>query len=180
MKNFISVGKDFYLSEMTVIKRPDLIKIGNHVAIDQFVTITTKAEIGDYVHIGPNCSIIGGENSKIVLKEHSGLAAGARVVVNGADFNSGYLTNPQVPKKYKKEVTPNVVVFEKYAILGTNAVVLPGVTLAEGCVIGANSVVTKNTEPWKIYGGIPAKIIKDRNKGDIEKLSNELKNGNIE
>jgi galactoside O-acetyltransferase len=54
-------------------------------------------------------------------------------------------------------------------------VVLPGVTLGEGSVIGANSVVTKDTEPWKIYVGSPAKPIKDRERGNIEEYDKILK-----
>lgn len=168
------VGIDFYLSELTVLKHPKLIKIGNHVAIDQFVSITTTAEIGDYVHISPNCSIIGGPQSKIIMLDHSGMAAGSRVIAGGADFNSGTLTNPQVPKEYAKHIY-STVIFEKFAILGTNSVVMPGVVLGEGSVIGANSVVLSNTEPWTIYVGSPAKPIKSRNKGDILKYYELLK-----
>lgn len=36
--------------------------------------------------------------------------------------------------------------------------------LEEGCSVGAMSLVTRSTEPWKIYSGIPAKQIKDRRK----------------
>jgi acetyltransferase-like isoleucine patch superfamily enzyme len=179
MSKFKKQGFDVFVSEMSVISRPHLIELGNHVAIDQFVTITTQAEIGDYVHIAPCCTIIGGAEAKVIMKEHSGMAAGARVIATGADFSSGYLTNPQVPQEFRKEKTDNIVIFEKYSILGTNAVVLPGVTLAEGSVIGANSVVTKDTEPWKIYAGCPAKPIKDREKGNIEEYEKILKNRDL-
>ena len=164
--NFLSVGKDFYLSDFTVIKRPDLIKIGNHVAIDQFVTITTQAEIGDYVHIAPNCTIIGGINCKVIFEDHSGMAAGSRVIAGGAEFNSGFLTNPQVPNEFTC-ATASVVIFEKFSILCTNSVVMPGVTIGEGSIIGANSLVLSDTEPWTIYVGNPARPIKIRNKGNI-------------
>ena len=40
--------------------------------------------------------------------------------------------------------------------LGANAVVLPGVTIADGTVVSAGAVVTKDTEPYSIVGGIPA------------------------
>lgn len=177
MMTFKKIGEDVRISDLSVITRPHLISLGNHVAIDQFVTITTNAEIGDYVHIAPNCSIIGGADSKVIMDDHSGMAAGARVIAGGADFNSGSLTNPQVPKEYRQEIIETVI-FEKFAILGTNSVVLPGVTLSEGCVIGANSLVTKTTEPWTIYVGNPAKAIKKRNKGEIINYYNKLKNGN--
>jgi galactoside O-acetyltransferase len=39
---------------------------------------------------------------------------------------------------------------------------MPGITIAEGSVIGACSLVTKNTEPWTIYAGVPARAIKVR------------------
>jgi acetyltransferase-like isoleucine patch superfamily enzyme len=175
MMEFKKIGEDVRVSNLCVITRPHLITLGNHVAIDQFVTITTNAEIGDYVHIAPNCSIIGGAESKVIMKDHSGMAAGARVIAGGADFNSGTLTNPQVPKEYRKEVIDDVI-FEEFAILGTNSVVLPGVTLSEGSVVGANSLVTKTTEPWTIYVGNPAKPIKKRNMGEIKKYYEELKN----
>ena len=157
--DFKKIGEDVRISNLCVITRPYLISIGNHVAIDQFVTITTSAEIGDYVHIAPNCSIIGGAESKVIMKDHSGMAAGARVIAGGANFNSGTLTNPQVPKEYREEIIEDVI-FEEFSILGTNSVVLPGVILSEGSVVGANSLVTKTTEPWTIYVGNPAKPIK--------------------
>ena len=44
---------------------------------------------------------------------------------------------------------------------------MPNVVLAEGSVVGANSVITKDTEPWTVYVGSPAKPIKKRNKESI-------------
>lgn len=44
--------------------------------------------------------------------------------------------------------------------IGEKATILPGVTIGEGSIIGANSVVTKNIPPYSIACGIPAKVIK--------------------
>ena len=172
---FASMGIDVFISPHAVITRPWIVSFCDHVAIDQFVTITTQAEFGDYVHIAPNCSIVGGQHSKVVFMDHSGMAAGARVIAGGADFSAGGLTNPQVPIQYRTEKFTTVV-FEKFAILGTNSVVMPGVTLGEGSVVGANSTVTKDTEPWTIYVGNPAKPLKQRDKGNIFQYYTELKN----
>ena len=169
------IGNDVRISDFSVITRPNLATIKNHVAIDQFVTITTEVEINDYVHISPNCSIIGGANSKVIFEEHSGMAAGSRVIAGGADFNAGGLTNPQVPIEYRTEIY-STVIFKKFAILGTNSVVLPGVVLGEGSVIGANSLVTSDTEPWTIYAGNPAKPIKKRKIGEIKNFYKKLRN----
>jgi acetyltransferase-like isoleucine patch superfamily enzyme len=55
--------------------------------------------------------------------------------------------------------------------IGTKVTVLPGVNIGHGCVIGANSVVTKNCEPYGIYAGNPAKFIRFRfNKDKIKAL----------
>ena len=41
------------------------------------------------------------------------------------------------------------------------AIILPGVTIAEGCVIAAGAVVNKSTEPDGLYAGVPARRVKD-------------------
>ena len=46
--------------------------------------------------------------------------------------------------------------------IATGAIVLPGVTIGEGAVVGAGSVVTKDVEPWSVVAGNPAKFIKKR------------------
>ncbi|MNP69519.1 Maltose O-acetyltransferase [compost metagenome] len=45
--------------------------------------------------------------------------------------------------------------------IGTRAVILPGVTIGEGCIISAGAVVTKDCEPNAMYAGVPAKKIKE-------------------
>ena len=64
--------------------------------------------------------------------------------------------------------------FEKFANIGTNAVILPGVKLAEGTVVGACSLVTRNTEPWTVYHGIPAKPVKERRRDKMLAMAREL------
>jgi len=49
------------------------------------------------------------------------------------------------------------------AWIGTGAVILPNVTVGEGAVVGANSVVTKNVAPYTVVGGVPAHHIKQVN-----------------
>jgi acetyltransferase-like isoleucine patch superfamily enzyme len=50
--------------------------------------------------------------------------------------------------------------------IGAKSIVLSGVTIGKGCVIAAGSVVTKDTEPYGLYAGIPARRIKERNDND--------------
>ncbi|MCR5303076.1 MAG: acyltransferase, partial [Lachnospiraceae bacterium] len=54
------------------------------------------------------------------------------------------------------------------AYIGANCTLLPGVTIGEGAVVGANALVTKDLEPWGIYVGSPAKKIGEREKPSEE------------
>jgi acetyltransferase-like isoleucine patch superfamily enzyme len=56
------------------------------------------------------------------------------------------------------------VVIEDYVWLGNKVTVLPGVTVAKGCVVAAGAVVTKDTEEFGIYAGIPAKRVGERSR----------------
>jgi len=46
--------------------------------------------------------------------------------------------------------------------IGANCTITKGVNIKQGTIIAANAVVTKNTEEYSIYGGVPAKLIKKR------------------
>ncbi|MHA7967353.1 CatB-related O-acetyltransferase [Paenibacillus sp. CAU 1782] len=54
------------------------------------------------------------------------------------------------------------IVIENDVWIGTNAIILPGVTIRNGAIIGAGAVVTKEVPPYAIVGGVPAKIIRYR------------------
>ena len=54
------------------------------------------------------------------------------------------------------------VEIEDYVFVGPRAIILPGVKIGKGAVVGAGAVVTKNVDPFKIVGGVPAKEIGER------------------
>ena len=169
-----AIGEDVFISTQVEIRRPGKVKIGSHVAIDTGFYCTVAAEIGSYVHIGPYVSIIGGAEGFIKLSDFSTIAAGSRLIC-GSDEHLGYgLVGPTIPEKYKDNIIVEPIILERFANLGTNVIVMPGVTIAEGCVIGAGSVVTKSTQPWKIYAGHPARAIKERPKVKMIAFAKEL------
>jgi dTDP-4-amino-4,6-dideoxy-D-glucose acyltransferase len=165
-------GEDLFIDKTAIIKHPQALEVGNHVAIDVGVYLSTESIIGDYVHIAPYVCVIGGVKSKLVMGKFSGISAGSKIICGSDDFTKGMM-NPQVPLKYK-ETKFTTVTIEDFACVGVNCVVMPGVTLGEGSVIGANSVVTKDTQPWTIYIGTPARAIKKRNHVDILNYAKEL------
>ena len=119
------------------------------------------------------CVIIGGFDAMLTMEHFSGLAAGAKVVCGGDDFSTGSLMNPQFPRKYK-DVVIEPVTFKMFSCIGINSCVLPGITLAEGSVVGAHSLLTKDTESWTIYAGSPARPIKMRDSKNAYKYAKEL------
>ena len=56
------------------------------------------------------------------------------------------------------------IVIGDYVWIGVNVIINPGITIGENAVVGANSVVTSSLEPYGIYGGVPAKLIRMKNK----------------
>lgn len=54
------------------------------------------------------------------------------------------------------------VYIEDYVWIGTRAIILPGVRLGQGSAVAAGSVVTKNTDPFSVYAGVPAKFLRKR------------------
>ena len=57
-------------------------------------------------------------------------------------------------------VSTNAVTIEDDVWIGANAVILPGVTIGNHCVVAAGAVVTKDVPPHSLVAGVPAKVIK--------------------
>ncbi len=172
---FSKIGIDVHIGPQVDIRRPHLVTIGDHVAIDNGAYITTAAEIEDYVHIGPYVTVIGGERARLIMRNFTNLAAGCRVICGSDRFMGEGLIGPaSLPDRYKDRMKLAPVVLENFANVGTNAVIMPGVTLAEGSVIGACSLVTASTEPWTIYTGTPARAIKSRPRETMIRYAAEL------
>lgn len=167
------IGEDVFIDKDTVFKHSDEIIIGNHVAIDKGFYCTTKLNVGDYIHIAPYVTTIGGKLSNIILNHFSFIAAGTKLVAGSELYTEDGLIGPTIPIKYRN-IKYSTITFEKFSGCGVNCVILPDVTLAEGSVIGANSVVTKSTEPWTVYVGNPAKPVKVRPHENILKYAKEL------
>ena len=170
--NLKKVGSDVRISENAEITRPHLVSLGSHIAIDSWVYISTQLECGDYIHIAPGVTILGGEASILKMGNFTNIGSGSRIVCASDNFKEG-LISPVVPIKYRTAINKPIV-FEDFATLGVNCVVLHGVTLAEGTIVGANSLITKDTEPWTIYAGSPAKPIGKRDKKRALESAKEL------
>ena len=159
---FAHLGRNVKISDKASIHDAERIEVGDHSRIDDFCVISGKVTIGRNVHVAVLCNVAGGEEG-VVFEDFSGLAYGSHVFTQRDDYGGTTLTNPTVPDRFKRE-TKKPVVIGRHAIVGAASLVFPGVVLAEGTSVGAHSVVTKSTEAWSVYFGIPAKRVKARKK----------------
>ena len=164
------VGKNVMISDKACIYSPHKISIGDNCRIDDFCILAGRVSIGNHVHIAVY-SFLSGCEKGIVMEDYSGLAYGVKVLVNSDDYSGESMTNPTIPDKYKPKKQAKKVIIQKHSIVGANSLIMPGVVLAEGTAVGANSMVLKTTEAWSVYFGNPAKKIKNRKKNilDLEK-----------
>nr|WP_160725768.1 acyltransferase [Bacillus sp. USDA818B3_A] len=140
-----------------------IIEDGNRFINPEMVTID------GYVYIGPNCyfQAPGG----IILKQGVCIGPYVTFLTENHRYDSPDLM--AIPYDLKNIRKP--IIIEVNSWIGQRAIILPGVTIGEGAVVGAGSVVTKDVEPCSIVGGNPAKHIKYRDKDVYYKLKNEGK-----
>jgi len=108
-----------------------------------------RIKIGSYVAVGNGA----------VLDGRGGLTIHDRVNMS-SEVMLWTMQHDHRARDFKVYAKP--IVLEEYVWLGPRVIVLPGVTVATGCVVGAGAVVTHSTEPFGVYAGIPAKRIGER------------------
>ncbi|QJE00894.1 acyltransferase [Massilia forsythiae] len=172
---FKAVGRNVKVSDKAAIYAPELIEIGDNSRIDDFCIISGKVSIGRHVHIAPHCLVAGGELG-ITMGDFSGLAYFVQVFSQSDDYSGKTMTNPTVPKEYKNEYKA-AVHLGRHVIIGAGSVIFPGVTVAEGCSVGALALVNKSTEAWGIYLGNPARRLRDRSR-DLLKFEEKMQEEN--
>jgi acetyltransferase-like isoleucine patch superfamily enzyme len=155
-------GQDVVIDTMTRFTRPDQVHIGNHVAIDWGFYCTTALTIGDYVHISPHVAVIGGAGTALTIEDFCFVSVGVKMICGSELFKGDGLIGPLIPEEFVDLQDLRPVVLQRFSGVCANSVVLPGVTMAVGSVLGANSLLKTSTEPWTIYAGSPARPIQSR------------------
>jgi len=130
------VGKGSLIWDFVHIDAPSKLTMGINSSINRGCVLNCcgEIEIGDDVLVGPNVTIYS--------------------------QNHNYLDKNQIIslQGYKK----SKVIINNDVWVAASVVILPGVTLAQGSVIAAGAVVTKSTEEYAVYAGVPAKKIGER------------------
>ncbi len=170
---FRSLGNEVKIWPKAKIVNGANISIGHRVIIDDFVLIIggEDTRIGNFVHIASFTSITGG--GRLVIGNFAGISSGVRIYTGNEQYSGECMTNPTVPPPFRIPIRGEVTI-GRHVIIGANSVILPGVTIGEGAVVGACSLVTKDCQPWSVNFGAPARRIKARPSAQILRLEQEL------
>jgi len=167
-----TLKKIIYRFLIMPLKKSALKTCGKKVYLGRGSTFIYKnVYLGENISIGANCNFICGI-AKIIIKNNVMFGPNVTLVTGShrIDVLGKYMINV---KDKLPENDKNIIVGEDVWI-GANVLVLKGVTIGEGSIIAAGSVVTKNVEPYSIYAGVPAKLLKKRFDLEAIKLHKKL------
>ncbi len=139
--NFTSIGERTFPFEN--------VKVGHYSygmlnVQSMYVQPTEKLLIGNFVSLAPGATFLLGMNHQINT-------------ITTYPLHSRFIEYDQI------DATSNgKIIVEDEVWIGTNALILSGLTIGKGAIIAAGSIVTKDVPPYSIYGGNPAKLIKYR------------------
>ena len=127
-----------------------------------------KIDIADNVWIGHYCILdgIGG----ITIEEGVNLASHTCIYTHSSSDAIRLLGRAfiSIPAEQRPGYTLAPVIIGAYTFVGTQSVILPGVSIGKGCIIGAGSLVNKDVPDFAIVGGVPVKVLGDTRERDKE------------
>ena len=115
---------------------------------------------GSYSNLGLNFVMNDDLSPSVIVGKNVSIAPNVTFVPNSEPNNSDILKNNQYVKENLIRHNAKIIVKDDTWI-GAGAVIMPGVTIEKNCIIGAGAVVLRDTEPYSIYAGVPAKKIRD-------------------
>lgn len=166
------IHKDIAIEQSNTIRISPDVKLGRDVKIYAFVNLY-GCEIGDETKIGTFVEIQKGARigKRVKISSHTFICEGVTIedevfIGHGVMF---------INDKYPRSTTPNgtlqsetdwtliPTLVQRRASIGSNATILCGITIGEGAIVGAGSVVTKDVPPYTIVAGNPARVLRKIN-----------------
>lgn len=132
-------------------------KVGNNFMVEANVLIggMNNIEVGNNIWIGFGCVLNG--SGGISIGNNVLIAQGVKIYSESHKYN-----DPNLDIMFQPTVKKPVVI-EDGSWLCADCIILPGVRVGKHAVVAAGSVVTKDIPPYTVYGGVPAKFIKNTN-----------------
>ena len=113
--------------------------------------------VGKGCFIGDPVRIDTGHANLITLEDNVSIAGGTRLLCHQRDFSNYCIGDDYMALGYVLKP----IILKKGCLIGMESFVMPGVTVGEGAVVGAGSLVTKDVPAWAVATGRPAKIVKE-------------------
>ncbi len=163
MMNFLyGMVKKFqaYLDKKLVLRmKKSLGKCGKGVLLFRpyHIVGANNIELGDFVRIMPNPTILASD-CKLIIKKYTGISYNLTCVT------SNHRPTVGIPSFFNNmlhinEVVKGDVIIGEDCWLGLNVILLPGANIGRGVIVGAGTLVNKKIPPYAVIAGIPAKII---------------------
>lgn len=154
-KNIVSIGSDSFLTcNIFIENNIGKVKIGNRTYIGSSSIICAhKIVIGDDVLISWGCTIVDNNAHSLISTQRSNDVAMAKRNYENKETHSNLNKDWSV-------VDSKPIIIKDKAWIGFNSIILKGVTIGEGAVVAAGSVVTKDVPDYAIVAGNPAMVIK--------------------
>lgn len=171
-KNLISklrfCGEGVRLYPLCKMIRAENAELDNNCQIfdNVFIDAGKRLRVGKYTTLTWGVLIEGG--AETYLGDRVFLGPSTKLLTSTYKIQ-GFYTVEHLPEGCQETEYGNITIKDD-AYLGANCTVMPGITIGEGAVVGSNSLVTKDLEPWGIYVGTPCKKIGEREKPSANKV----------
>lgn len=115
---------------------------------------------GDQSYIGEYSTIQAFDNCKVLIGKGCSISHNVRIYTQSSIADQDFSIYPI------KNKTGDIII-EDYVWIGANVFINPGITIGHNSIVGANSVVVKDIEPFAIVGGVPARLIRYKQIPDV-------------
>jgi dTDP-4-amino-4,6-dideoxy-D-glucose acyltransferase len=156
-------GEDVRIYPLAKLAFPHMIELEDHCRIRDFVFIFAGkgVRIGQYTDMQPHVVIWGG--GETIIGNRVSVGPGTVLLSAVYAHGEGLKMVDGLPEGSAKALYGKLVIQDDVYI-GANCTLMPNIVIGEGSIIGAASFVNKDTQPWGIYVGSPAKKIGERKK----------------
>lgn len=166
-RRFAKFGKSIVMWHPYQLRGLEYIEVGDNTILekDLQLTVTVSSSQKPCITIGNHCLIRRGTHitacNHITIGNH--LLTGTNVLITDNSHGSTDYASLLIPPGEREVVSKGPVTIGNRVWLGNNVCVLPGVTIGDGAVVGANSVVTCDVPAFSVVAGIPAKLLRQKN-----------------
>ena len=135
MRTRLRHGDPIFIAKNVDVRAPHFFELGSFVSFGKNFTCEADLRVGSYVLISSNVSVVG--------KDHP-------------------FDDPSMTVFTQQRTDDSVVDIGSDVLIGFGSVIIGSVSIGNGCIVGAGSVVTRDLPPYTICAGVPARVIRHR------------------